>query len=290
MDRVTAEATLRPDLARALEAWRALVEADAEQVRRVSERDLTGDYYAAMTQRFRPGARPSDELPILEGLLRPEDAWLDIGAGGGRLSIPLAERVRRVVAVEPSAAMREALGASALESGLANIEVVATPWPEAAAGTTGITGIDVALCVHAIYDIADLGPWIEAMERVARRLCVVVLFDRARGHAWTDIFQAVHGEPMAALPALREFLAVLGALGRPFEVQTIPAGPLDPTPEEAAFVQARRICWLEEGSEKDRQLQAHLRSRYPATEGALAMPPMRRFTAVVSWTPGALGP
>jgi SAM-dependent methyltransferase len=285
MDRITAERTLRPALDVALDAWRALVEADGEQVRRISERDLAGDYYAPMTERFRPGARPSQELPILESLLQPGDAWLDIGAGGGRLAIPLAGRVRRVVAVEPSAAMREALGASALDAGLANVEVIGEPWP-AAAGR--IDGVEVAMCAHAIYDIAEIGPWIEAMERSASRLCVVALYDRARGHAWSEIFEAVHGEPMAALPALREFLAVLGALGRPFEVRTIPAGPLDPTPEEAAFAQARRICWLIEGSEKDRRMQAFLRERYPAPdgmEGALAMPPMRRFTAVVSWTP-----
>jgi SAM-dependent methyltransferase len=280
MDRTTAESTLRPDLATALEAWRALVEADGEQVRRISERDLAGDYYARITDRFRPGGRPSQELPVLQELLRPDEAWLDIGAGGGRLAMPLAERVRRVVAVEPSAAMREALGTSALEAGLANVEVVADPWPAAAAA---VSGIDVALAAHAIYDIADIGPWIEGMERVASRLCVVALFDRGRGHAWTDIFEAVHGEPMAALPALREFVAVLGALGRPYEVRTIPADPIDPTPEEAAFEQARRICWLMDGSEKDRRMQAYLRSAYPAAEGTLAMPPMRRFTAIVSW-------
>ena len=284
MDRVAAEATLRPELDAALEAWRTLVEADGEQVRRVSERDLSGDYYAALTPRFRPGAQPSQELPILESLLRPGDSWLDIGAGGGRLAIPLAERVRRVVAIEPSAAMREALGASALESGLANIEVVSEPWPEALS-SEAVSGIDVALSAHAIYDIAHLGAWIAAMESAASRLCVVALFDRARGHAWSEIFEAVHGEPMAALPALREFLAVLGALGRPFEVHTILAGPLDPTPEDAAFAQARRICWLEEGSERDLRLQSFLRARYPAGEGTLDLPPMRRSTAVVSWVP-----
>jgi hypothetical protein len=145
----------------------------------------------------------------------------------------------------------------------------------------------VALCAHALYDIADLGAWIEAMERAASRLCVVALYDRARGHAWSDVFEAVHGEPMAALPAVREFLAVLGALGRPFEVRAIPAEPIDPTPEEAACVQARRICWLSEGSEADRRMQAFLRARYPGPPGLLAMPPMRRATFVVTWSPSS---
>ncbi len=281
MDRATAEATLRPSRQAALDAWRALVEADAEQVHRISERDLaTLDYYAAMTGRFRPGVRPSQELPILESLLEPGDTWLDIGAGGGRLSIPLAERVRRVVAIEPSASMREALGASALEAGLANVEVIAEPWPDA------IASGDVALSAHAIYDIADVGAWVEAMERAASRLCVVALFDRARGHAWSEIFEAVHGEPMAALPAVREFVAVLGAMERTYEVRSLTSGAMEPTQEDAAFEQARRICWLVEGSEGDLRMQAFLRARYAAGPGLLGLPPMRRATYVVAWTPG----
>lgn len=279
MDRVTAEATLRPTYATALDAWRALVEADSEQVRRISERDLNADYYAPMAERFRPGARASQELPALETMLQPGDTWLDIGAGGGRLAIPLAERVRRVIAIEPSAAMRETLGAAALEAGLSNIEVLAEPWPGARASG------DVALAVHAIYDIAAVGPWIEAMERASSRLCVVVLFDRARGHAWNEIFEAVHGEPMAALPAVREFIAVLGARESRYEVTSIPADPMDPIPEEAAFTQARRICWLVEGSEADQRMQTFLRARYPATPGTVALPPMRRATYLVSWAP-----
>jgi hypothetical protein len=123
------------------------------------------------------------------------------------------------------------------------------------------------------------------MERAASRLCVIVLFDRARGHAWNDIFEAVHGEPIAALPAIREFLAVLGALGRSFEVRSIPSGPVDPTPEDVALTQARRICWLVEGSEKDRRLRAYLEERYAAGGALFALPPMRRATYLVSWAP-----
>ena len=108
-DLATAESVLRPDEATALAAWRALVEADAEQVPRVSERTLGGDYYRPIAHRVAPNPRPSPELAILEALARPEDTWRDIGAGGGRLAIPLARVVRRVYAVEPSESQRETL-------------------------------------------------------------------------------------------------------------------------------------------------------------------------------------
>lgn len=283
MDRGTAESILRPEARVALEAWRVLVEADNEQVRRVSERDLNADYYAPMTERFRPDARPSQELPVLEALLRPEDTWIDIGAGGGRLAIPLAKQVRRVIAVEPSEAMRGTLEAAGRDAGLDNLEIVAGSWPAV------IASGDVAFSANAVYDIADIGAWIEAMERAASRLCVMVLFDRARGHAWADLFEAVHDEPMAALPATREFLAVLGALGRIYDVRTIRAEPMGPIPEDAALSQARRICWLVEGSEGDRRMQEFLRARYLVEGGGYAMPGMRRATHVITWTPPQAG-
>ncbi len=278
MDRATAESVLRPAAQVALDAWRALVEADREQVQRISERDLNADYYAPLTERFRPGSRSSHELPLLERLARADDTWIDIGAGGGRLAIPLAALVRRVIAVEPSEAMRGTLEAARRDAALTNIEVVSEAWPEAVASG------DVALSANAVYDIADIGPWIVAMERAASRRCVVVLFDRARGHAWADLFEAVHGEPMAALPAAREFLAVLGALGRIAEVQTILAEPLGVTPEDAAYAQARRICWLVEGSARDLRMQQFLRAHY-LVEGGYAMPATRRATHVITWTP-----
>ena len=46
---------------------------------------------------------------------RPDDAWLDVGAGAGRYALPLALRVREVVAVEPSEGMRTALAELAAE-------------------------------------------------------------------------------------------------------------------------------------------------------------------------------
>ncbi|MCC6237370.1 MAG: methyltransferase domain-containing protein [Dehalococcoidia bacterium] len=279
MDRATAESVLRPEARVALDAWRVLVEADNEQVRRISERDLDADYYAPMTERFRPGSRPSQELPVLEVLARAEDTWIDIGAGGGRLAIPLAGLVRRVIAVEPSEAMRSTLEAARRDAGLANLEIVSGAWPDAAASG------DVALSANAVYDIADIGAWIDGMERAASRLCVMVLFDRGRGHAWSELFEAVHGEPIAALPAAREFVAVLGALGRTCAVQTIAAEPPGVTPEEAAYTQARRICWLLAGSERDARMQAFLRAHYLVEGGGYAMPAMRRALHVITWTP-----
>ncbi|MBM4411190.1 MAG: class I SAM-dependent methyltransferase [Chloroflexi bacterium] len=148
---------LRPSEADAIAAWAALVDADAAQVARVREPEPPGDFYAPMAERSRPGPRAALELPLLEAHARPDDTWLDIGAGGGRFAIPLSRRVARVVAIEPSEAMRATLASAATEAGRTNIEVHDPRWP--AAGWT--TSADVSLAAHSIYDIREIAPFLD---------------------------------------------------------------------------------------------------------------------------------
>ncbi|MEZ4502874.1 MAG: class I SAM-dependent methyltransferase [Dehalococcoidia bacterium] len=284
MDLDGASRALRPDAATALEAWRALVDADREQVERLSQRELGGDYYAPMASNFRPDHRPSLELPVLETFARPDDAWRDIGAGGGRLAVGLAKLVRRVVAVEPSESMRGAMAAGIAEAGVTNVEVLPERWPPEDLANAEV--VDVSMGAHATYDIADIGAWIEAMEATSRRLCVIALGDRARGGYWTEVWQAAHGEPMAVLPGLREFVTLLEALDRAVEVRLVPAAQGgEPVTEEQAFATARRFCWLQPDTPEDERMQAFMRERYAVGDGMMRPPPLRRHVGIVSWTP-----
>jgi len=60
--------------------------------------------------------------------LKPESRVLDIGAGPGSLSIPLAERVRHVTAVEPAEGMMEVMKENIETYALKNIECVYKDW------------------------------------------------------------------------------------------------------------------------------------------------------------------
>src|SRR5690606_35846733 len=142
--------------------------------------------------------RDSVEWHIVHAFAQPEDTWLDIGAGGGRFAVPLAATVRRVIAVEPSESMRGTLAASAQEAGATNIEVVDAYWP--AEGWTETA--DVSLAAHSMYDIAEIAPFLDAMEAHTRRTCIAIFGCRARGAQLARLFEAVHGEPMATLPSL----------------------------------------------------------------------------------------
>ena len=274
--------SLRPTAAEAFAAWRALTEADREQVERLREDRRGQDFYAPVASSFRPGQRDSIEWPVLEQLAQPGDTWLDIGAGGGRFAAPLAGIVERVVAVEPSEAMRNTLQEAASEAGRKNIEVVNAFWPVAG----WEIDVDVSLAAHAMYDIDDLEPFLAAMEQHTRRTCVAIFGCRARGAQLADLYAAVHHEPMATLPSLREFVAVLGAQGRRYEVRTAGAGQDAEAarPADEAYAVARRLLWLVEGTEKDAQMRALIDEWYSTTEG-IALPAMRPWIGIVSWEP-----
>jgi len=275
---------LRPSEAEALDAWAALVAADAEQVARVREPEPPADHYATVAARFRPGGFESLEWPVLDALVAPGETVLDIGAGGGRFAIPLAQKGCRVIAIEPSAAMRATLTQAAEEAGVA-VEVHDLRWPVEG----WAEDVDVSLAAHALYDIAAVGPFLDAMERHSRRLCIAMFGQFGRGANLAALFEAVHGEPMATLPALKEFVALLGARNRRYEVRTVSSGrETEQMDREQAFEMARRMLWLAPGSAKDLRMR-ELVEAWWGNEAGIAMPAFRRFIGVVSWEPPAAG-
>ena len=101
---------LRPALDAVLEAWATRVRASREQIERCRESEDPADADAPFVSRFRVDPRRNGDvvLEALRELARPDDMWLDIGAGVGRFALPMALVVRGVHAIDPSA---EALAA-----------------------------------------------------------------------------------------------------------------------------------------------------------------------------------
>jgi len=191
--------------------WQRRVRANNEQAERFREAPERPDFYAPVAANFKVDPRRTDEpaLDVLRSMVVPGETWLDIGAGGGRYALPLALVGARVVAIDPSAGMLSVLRDAAAEFDVPGIELVEGRWP-----AVETPEADVCFIAHVSYDIAEIGPFLEAMERKAKRLCVAVLLAEAPASQAALLWPSVHGEERHLLPALQEFLAVLLARGK----------------------------------------------------------------------------
>ena len=268
-------------------AWADRVRRNRDQVDRHREVPDGPDFYGPVTGLFRADPRRTDE-PLLDALLalaRPEDVWLDIGAGAGRYALPLALHVREVLAVEPSDGMRGALAELMDEHGIGNVRVLAERWPPAAGSPGAGLRADVALIAHLGYDIEAIGPFLDDMEAVATRRCVAVLMDRQPSSIVDPFWPPIHGEERVALPALPEFIELLRARGRRPEVAMFERPPrgIESLEELHGFV--RRQLWVTEGGHQDRRLWGLLEAAAIEEGGRWSLPSGPAGIGLVHWTP-----
>jgi SAM-dependent methyltransferase len=277
------------DLASAVAAaWAARVRAHHEQSARVRETPEAVDFYAPVTQVFIADPRRTDDevLDHLLALARPDDTWLDIGAGAGRYALPLALRVREVIAFDPSPGMLAALRDQAAEHGIANVRAIEGRWPVDPA-LRPAPAADVAMIANLGYDVEAIGPFLDAMEAAAGRLCVAILADGQPSRPAHAFWPPVHGEERAELPALDAFLDLLRARGRnPREVRF--PRPVRGFPTRDDLVRwLRNQLFLAAGSAKDAALEPEIDARLVANlDGSLGLTgqvPMS--SGLVTWEP-----
>lgn len=149
--------------------------------------------------------RDSPTVVLVADILGGGGSVLDVGAGTGRLSIPLALRGHRVTAVERDEGMASALGVGAERESVEVTRIVGS-WPHVA-GNAHIH--DVTVSAHVVYDVTAIGPFVEAMHRTARRAVVVEMTPR---HPWTGLsryFRALHGIERPLRPTVDDFAAVV---------------------------------------------------------------------------------
>jgi molybdenum cofactor cytidylyltransferase len=284
----------RADLVGLLEnAWAARVVANAEQVERFREVPDGADFYAPVTGLFRADPRRTDEpvLDVLRGLVRPGETWIDIGAGAGRYALPIAMALApsggRVIALDASPGMLDALMELQAEHGVTDVEVIETRWPPLDGIALERFEADVGLIAHVGYDIEAIGPFVRTMESVARRLCVAVLMERQPASIADVCWPPVHGEARVSLPALPEFVELLQARGHAPSVEMLARDPrrFASRLELEGFL--RRQLWIEPGGGADQRYQAALDELIEVdAEGLVGLRGQRPLPiGVVTWDP-----
>lgn len=94
---------------------------------------------------------------------------LDVGAGFGALTLPLARRLRHVTALEPSLPMAAALRRAVARAGFRNVTLVPARWEDAR-----VTRHDLVLCAHVGPLLAPDSAFLREVAGTAARAVVLV--------------------------------------------------------------------------------------------------------------------
>ncbi|MEX2279166.1 MAG: class I SAM-dependent methyltransferase [Acidimicrobiia bacterium] len=206
---------------------------------------------------------------------------LDIGAGTGRASLPLAISGHPVTAVERSAEMASALReeAAAIEG---RYEVIEEAWPV----STEIGAFDVVMAAHVVYDVSAIEPFLAAMAAHARR---GVVLEMTETHPWTPLgpyYRALHGIERPAGPSVDDLVAVIREV---FEVAPEvvrwerPGGTWFESWEEIEEVYRRRLVLP---PDRIGELRALLGPDLAVIDSRMTLGDTVRRLATVWWTTG----
>src|SRR4029453_14284349 len=171
-------------------------------------------------------APPPPRTPPRAGLasyIQPEDVFLDVGGGAGRVALPLALRCREVITVDASPGMGAEFTAVAAEAGISNARFVHANWLEA----VGFQG-DVALTSNVTYFVREIVPFIEKLASAARRRVMITVWSVANPNQNAAIFRLVYGEDPVGVPGYRELLPVLWEMDILPDVHVLPGVPMVP--------------------------------------------------------------
>ncbi|HET7899954.1 MAG TPA: methyltransferase domain-containing protein [Candidatus Nanopelagicales bacterium] len=197
-------------------------------------------------------------------------AVLDVGSGGGRASLALVPPAGRLVAVDRSEQMLAAYAEAAEARGVAHEEHLGM-WP---AVEDDVPVVDVVVCHHVAYDVADLAGFALALDRHARRRVVLELPARHPLANLAPYWKRFWDLERPDGPTADDAVAVLREAGVPAEVEVWDdawSARRSLTAEEHARFTRIRLCLPED--------------REPEVADALAAAPAPgpRRTATVWW-------
>jgi SAM-dependent methyltransferase len=258
-----------------LELWRELITAsphtpDSEPIRRYKNHSL------------QKRQRPDPLLDFVFQSIESNTTILDIGAGNGRWTIPLAKKAKAVTAIEPD---REMLGVlyENMKGFPRNIQIIQSSWEEAQ-----VEVHDIVVCAHAMYSSPDLAAFVRKMERHARNTCYLAIRLPPVDGVIGVLSNAIYGHVYDSANAVIAYNA-LYSLG--IYANLLVEGEIHPWINdtlEAAFLRVKRHLHLESNNSYDDLIRDTLRNHLtPADNGYIWPDGMR--SALLWWKPSSKG-
>lgn len=273
-----------------LALWRDMYERERDQGEAATHPDMhrSADQYATAAARF---ARNVKRVPQPDAFMRwllPQlahgDTVLDIGAGSGRYLPPLVAAGCQVIALERSPAMVEQMQHVVTEQQLSGVTIVPEYFPPPMP-----VACDVAIAVHVLYAIADIAPFVQAMQASARKLCVLMLGVRHPTTPVLPLWQAYHGTVRLPLPGAYECFNALVQLGICANVSMLPPpNPISYASMDEAVAETCFRLRLPYDEYHQQHIAALIRTHWHIrADGEVVVPNAPPPHAVLWWRPSA---
>ncbi|NQE46240.1 putative cobalt-precorrin-6B C(15)-methyltransferase (decarboxylating) [ANME-1 cluster archaeon GoMg2] len=110
---------------------------------------------------------------VLGEILDKDCEVLEIGPGSGTLTIPVAQRVKSIVAVESSDMAVDYLKRNLEESRVENVTILNANWLDVDDREIK-DGFDLAVCSHFLWQVKDVEEHLRKMENASRGYCAVI--------------------------------------------------------------------------------------------------------------------
>jgi precorrin-6B methylase 2 len=133
---------------------------------------------------------------------------LDVGAGAGAASLPL-HGVSELIAVDVQQEMLEELLLRAARLGVDTTTVLGR-WPDVAASAPRV---DVVVCHHVLYNVADIAPFVRALDEHAVRRVVIEITPAHPVSGLNTLWKRFHGIDRPNRPTWQDAEAALREVG-----------------------------------------------------------------------------
>lgn len=196
--------------------------------------DSVNGYWDDQAPRYNRGhdAYRSPVVDRLEKYIDSDTTVLDIGAGTGALTIPLAKKVGKILSIEPSAGMLDYLKKAALKEDLLNIEFINETWEDAE-----VSGqYDLVLCSHALYFIQNIKESLKRMIDVTGKHLFLMVGVHDNNDKYGDIWEIIKGTPYKPGPDYIYLYNLLRELGQHPDVEMLTTTMECASPDEALIL------------------------------------------------------